>query len=78
MSKNNLPSSFPDLMASLAMKVGATGRVRQCYGGVCIEVEYPAAFPWGNVLQELLNVEEEVWVRKQDEKIEIMSKSGLP
>lgn len=77
--KKNLSSpSFPDLMATLTGKVGATGRVQECYGGVCIEVMDPAGFPWWDVLQELLNVKEEVWLRKRNEKIEIMSKSGIP
>lgn len=70
--------SFPDLIATLIRRVGATGKVNECYGGVCIEVADSVSFPWGDVLQELLNVKEEVWLRKKNEKIEIMSKSGIP
>ena len=77
--KKDLSSpSFPDLMATLAGKVGVTGNVQECYGGVCIEVRDPEAFPWWDVLQELLNVKEDVWVRRRDEKIQIMSKSVAP
>ena len=77
--KKDLSSpSFPDLMATLAGKVGVTGFVKECYGGVCIEVRDPGAFPWWDVLQELLNAEEDVWLRRRDEKIEVMSKSGMP
>ena len=68
----------PDLMATLAGKVGVTGFVQEYYGGVCIEVRDPEAFPWWAVLQELLNVKEDVWLRRRDEKIEVMSKSGMP
>ena len=78
MNKHNKDLSsraFPDLMATLAGKVGVTGNVQECYGGVCIEVRDPEAFPWWDVLQELLNVKEDVWVRRRDEKVQIMSKS---
>lgn len=70
--------SFPDLMATLIRKVGGTGKVNECYGGVCIEVTDPATFPWGNILQELLNVKEEVWLRKTNGKMEIVSKPRMP
>lgn len=70
--------SFPDLMATLIRKVGNTGKVNECYGGVCIEVADPVTFPWGDILQELLNVKEEVWLRKSNEKMEIVSKPGMP
>jgi len=77
--KRNFSSrSFPDLLETLGRTVGATGRVQECYGGVEIDVADPEAFPWGNVLQELLNAKEEVWVRMRDGKIEIMSKSATP
>ena len=70
--------SFPDLMATLIRKVGGTGKVNECYGGVCIEVTDPVAFPWGDIVQELLNVQEEVWLRKKKGKMEIVSKPGMP
>lgn len=77
-TRNLSSRSFPDLIETLIRIVGATGRVQECYGGVEIEVADPAAFPWGNVLQELLNAKEEVWVRMREGKIEIMSKSAAP
>lgn len=78
-NEGNLASrSFPDLIDTLVRMVGATGTVQECYGGIRIEVADPTAFPWGNVLQGLLNAKEEVWVRMHDAKIEIMSKSAGP
>lgn len=78
-SEGNLSSrSFPDFIETLVRMVGVTGTVQECYGGVKIKVADPVAFPWGNVLKELLNAKEEVWVRMRDAKIEIMSKSAMP
>lgn len=78
-NKGNLSSQpFPDLIETLVRMVGVTGTVQECYGGVRIEVADTEAFPWSNVLKELLNAKEEVWVRMCDAKIEIMSKSAMP
>jgi len=79
MSKDKRNFSRPvPLIETLVRIVGGQGRVQECYGGVEIEVADPTAFPWGNVLQELLNAKEEVWVRMREGKIEIMSKSAAP
>ena len=78
-TEGNLPSrSFPDFIETLSRMVSVTGTVQECYGGVKIEVADPIAFPWGDVLKELLNAKEEVWVRMRNAKIEIMSKSAVP
>jgi len=76
--KNLSYQSFPDLIETLTRKIGAAGKVQECYGGVCIEVTNPSDFPWSDILEELLNAKEEVWVRKRDDTIEIMSKSANP
>ena len=64
------------LLDELGSKVGATGRVEDFYGGIRIAVLSPAAFPWCEILQRLTEAHQEVWVRRQDDQLEILSKSG--
>lgn len=58
--------------------VGSTGSVEGCYGAVRIVVLTPAAFPWWAVLERLTEAFDEVWLRKQGDSLEILSKPKNP
>lgn len=63
-----------ELFESLRTLIGRTARVEDCYGGIRIVVLDPAQFPWRAVLETLTEMRHEVWIRKQDTGLEIVSK----
>jgi hypothetical protein len=54
-----------------------TGKIRSVYGGFEVKVLKPTLFPWYNVLNYLLEIGQEVWVRKSEGKIEITSEPKI-
>ncbi|MFH1560788.1 MAG: hypothetical protein ABID84_05205 [Chloroflexota bacterium] len=63
-----------DIQGALRSAVGTSGRVNPAYGGFDIEVNEPAEFPWGRVLELLLALQHDVWVKKRRDRLVIMSK----
>lgn len=68
----------PQAINNLEEIIGSRGLVEGCYGGIRIVVLDPAAFPWWSVLERLTESFDEVWLRRQEEKLEIISKSKNP
>ncbi len=63
-----------ELLSALRTLVGTTAQVEDCYGGIRITVLDPARFPWQSVLESLTELRHEVWIRKRDTGLEIVSK----
>jgi hypothetical protein len=51
-----------------------TGEVSSVYGGFEIKVLKPALFPWYKIFNQLIEIDQEVWVSKEEGKINITSK----
>jgi len=51
-----------------------SGTVRDSYGGFEIVVKDPSQFPWGDVLFKLLEISSDVWIRRENNKIKILTK----
>lgn len=54
-----------------------TGEVNSVYGGFEIKVLKPTLFPWYKALNYLLDIGQEVWVRKSEGEIEITSEPKI-
>jgi len=54
-----------------------TGEIDSVYGGFQIKVLKPTLFPWYNVLDYLLEIGQEVWVRKSEGEIQITSEPKM-
>jgi hypothetical protein len=67
-------ASGTELLGSLRTLVGTTAQAEDCYGGIRITVLDPARFPWQSVLESLTELHHEVWIRKRDAGLEIVSK----
>ena len=51
-----------------------TGEVNSVYGGFEITVSKPALFPWYKIFNQLIDINQEVWLNKVEGKINITSK----
>jgi len=51
-----------------------TGEVNYVYGGFEIKVSKPNLFPWEKVFKQLIEIGQEVWINKEEGKINITSK----
>jgi hypothetical protein len=51
-----------------------TGEVNSVYGGFEIKVSKPALFPWYKIFNQLIDIDQEVWLNKVEGKINITSK----
>ena len=51
-----------------------TGEVNSVYGGFEIKVSKPALFPWDKIFNQLIDIDQEVWLNKVEGKINITSK----
>ncbi len=65
-----------DALDWLALTAGADGEVSAVYGGFEIRVERPDRFPWGPILERLLDMRHEVWVDRVDGALRIRSRPG--
>ncbi|RLE83884.1 MAG: hypothetical protein DRJ41_04115 [Thermoprotei archaeon] len=54
--------------------IGSSGTVKDSYGGFEIIILDPSSFPWNRVLTKLLEISSDVWVRKEKDKIKIITK----
>lgn len=54
--------------------IGSSGTIKDSYGGFEIVVLDPSSFPWNRVLAKLLEISSDVWVRKENDKIKIITK----
>lgn len=54
--------------------IGSSGTVKDSYGGFEIIILDPSSFPWNRVLTKLLEISSDVWVRKEKNKIKIITK----
>jgi len=55
-----------------------TGEVAPVLGGFKIRVINPALFPWHQVFNQLIEISQEVWINKKEDKIYISSKPEAP
>ena len=55
-----------------------TGEVNSVYGGFEIKVSKPALFLWFKIFDQLIQIDQEVWVNKMEGKINITSKPRVP
>ena len=55
-----------------------TGEVAPVLGGFKIRVINPALFPWHQVIDHLIEIGQEVWIYKKEDKIYISSKPEAP
>jgi len=51
-----------------------TGEVNSVYGGFEIRVSKPVLFPWYKIFNQLIDIDQEVWLNKVEGKINITSK----
>ena len=51
-----------------------TGKVNYVYGGFEIKVSKPDLFPWYKVFNQLIEIGQEVWINKIEDRINITSK----
>jgi hypothetical protein len=51
-----------------------TGEVNSVYGGFEIRVFKQALFPWYKIFNQLIDIDQEVWINKVEGKINIISK----
>jgi hypothetical protein len=51
-----------------------TGEVNSVYGGFEIKVFKPALFPWYKIFNQLIDIDQEVWINKVEGNIMITSK----
>ena len=66
-----------DALEKLRNIVKDTGEVNPVYGGFEIKVLKPTLFPWYKALHYLLDIGQEVWVRKSEGEIEITSEPKI-
>ena len=55
-----------------------TGEVNSVLGGFKIRVINPALFPWYQVIDQLIEIGQEVWIGKKEGKIYVNSKPEVP
>ena len=55
-----------------------TGEVNSVLGGFKIRVINPPLFPWYQVIDQLTEIGQEVWIYKKEDKIYISSKPEAP
>ena len=55
-----------------------SGEVTSVLGGHRIRVISPALFPWHQVIDHLIEIGQEVWIYKKEDKIYISSKPETP
>ncbi len=51
-----------------------SAEVNSLYGGFEIRVSKPGQFPWYKLFNQLIDIGQEVWVSKEEDKINITSK----
>ena len=66
-----------DALEELRNIAKETGEVNPVYGGFEIKVLKPTLFPWYKALNYLLDIGQEVWVRKSEGEIEITSEPKI-
>ncbi len=50
-----------------------TGEVNSAYGGFEIKVSKPTLFPWHKVFNQLIGIDQDIWVNRKEGKICITS-----
>lgn len=51
-----------------------TGEVSSIYGGFEIKVSKPTLFPWFKIFNQLIDIDQEIWINKEEGKINITSR----
>jgi hypothetical protein len=54
------------------------GAVQAMYGGFRLRVDNPVLFPWYELLNELVETGQEIWIVKKEGRIYITSKPAIP
>ncbi|RPJ02687.1 MAG: hypothetical protein EHM36_12125 [Deltaproteobacteria bacterium] len=54
--------------------VGGAGEVKATYGGFEITVSHPTSFPWYKVIDQLIKIGHQIWIDREEGKIEITTK----
>jgi hypothetical protein len=54
-----------------------TGETQAIYGGFEIKVLTPALFPWHELLNQLFEIGQKVWVERREGKIYIVSEPNI-
>ena len=62
-----------DAEERLTKLVEDAGEVNSVYGGFEIRVLKPDLFPWYKIINELLEIGQEIWIDKKDDRICIIS-----
>ena len=55
-----------------------TGEIQSVYGGFEIRVDHPVLFPWHGLFNQLIEIGQQVWIGKREDKIYISSKPEAP
>jgi hypothetical protein len=55
-----------------------TGEVAPVLGGFKIRVINPALFPWHQVIDQLIEISQEVWIYKKEDNLYVISNPGFP
>jgi hypothetical protein len=66
-----------DPMEGLKKIVKDTGRIDSVYGGFEVKVLKPKSFPWHQVINQLIEIGQKVWVEKKEGKIYIVSEPNI-
>ena len=63
-----------DVVERLKDMVEDKGDVNSVYGGFEIRIVKPTLFPWYKVFNQLIEIDQEVWISKIECKMSIISK----
>ncbi len=63
-----------DLEDSLRALIGDTAEVDPTYGGFEIRLTRPNDFPWAEVMELLASIRQDIWVRRFEGRLLIVSK----
>ncbi len=66
-----------DPVEKLKKTVGDTGEVQSVYGGFDVKVLRPRSFPWHELITDLIEIGQSVWIEKKENKIHIVSEPKI-